>query len=256
MALVITEKHCFYPDSFEYITPDRWEMEYSHIAFPGPEGLGLTGWHISPPDNTPKRNLTVLHLHGNAQNMTAHLFASYFVALAGFDLVTFDYRGYGRSGGEPTLAGIIADGEAAVNYLLENQPVPGQPLALFGQSMGAFTTAHLLPKFPDLPCAILEAGLVSFRDLFIEAYPEATVEVPDGFSTLKPLAASNVPKLFIHGAADGVVPLEHSKRMHEAAADPKELLVLPGVGHIDALDSDQARTYLNGVVDFLNNHTG
>ncbi len=251
MGMVITEKHCFYPDDFEYLTPERWGLNFDDFEFNGPKGNLLTGWHIPPATNIAAKGKTVLHLHGNAQNMTAHLLGSYFLALEGFRLITFDYRGYGRSKGKPTLAGIIDDGKAIIQYLLDNPFGQGEPLALFGQSMGAFTTAHALPIFPGLDRAILEAGLVSFRELFVEAYPEAEVRVPSGFSTLKPLAASSVPKLFIHGTADTIVPTKHSERMHQAAAPPKELMILSGVGHIDALDSWQADQYRERVLGFF-----
>lgn len=251
MALIITEKHCFYPDNIEYLTPDRWDLDYEPWQIPGPEGQLLTGWHIPPAKKAIPQKTTVLHLHGNAQNMSAHLLGSYFLAQEGFRLITFDYRGYGRSQGRPTLAGIIADGRAALQHLLENPPGPGERLAVFGQSMGAFTAAHLLPFFPALDRAVLEAGLVSFRDLFLEVYPEAEVRVPDGYSTLEPLSRSSVPKLFIHGTADTVVPVSHSRRMYEAAAEPKELFILPGVGHIDALNTIRAEEYRNRLIGFL-----
>jgi len=250
MVMIISEKHCFYPDAFEYLTPDRWDLDYEIWRIAGPEGH-LTGWHIPPAGGTLLKKVTVLHLHGNAQNMSAHLLGSYFLAQEGFRLITFDYRGYGRSQGRPTLAGIIADGRAAVRHLLDDPPGPGERLALFGQPMGAFTAAHLLPFFPDLDRVVLEAGLVSFRDLFLEVYPEADVQVPDGYSTLDPLGRSPMPKLFIHGTADTVVPVSHSRRMYEAAAEPKELLILPGVGHIDALSTSKAKEYRDRVVGFL-----
>lgn len=251
MNITITEELCFYPDGFEYLTPARWGLDFESLDIPGPDGLGLTGWHIPPARESESRGVMVLHLHGNAQNMSAHLLGSYFLALNGFRLITFDYRGYGRSQGRPTLAGIIADGRAAVRYLLDHPPGQDERLALFGQSMGAFTTAHLLPKCPEVDRAVLEAGLVSFRELFLEAYPEVEVMIPEGFSTLKPLRQSPTPKLFIHGTADAVVPYSHSERMHEAAAEPKDLLILPGVGHIDALETGQADLYTKKIIDFL-----
>ena len=251
MSLIITEENCFYPDPHQYSHPSRWGLECEGLAIPGPEGLSLTGWHIPPHPEAKPKGKTVLHLHGNAQNMTAHLFASYFLAELGFRLITFDYRGYGRSQGRPTLAGILDDGAAAVEYLLTHPPAPDEPLALFGQSMGAFTAAHLIARFPDLDRAVLEAGLISFRDLFREAYPQADVRVPDGFSTLEPLGRSPVPKLFIHGTSDAVVPDSHSRTMHRSAAPPKDILILEGVGHIDALDSPRAGRYIQAVDGFL-----
>lgn len=251
MTLIITEDHCFYPDAVEYLTPERWGLDYEAIRIAAEDDRTLHGWHIFPPSRVEPRPMTVLHLHGNAQNMSAHLLGSYFLPLRGFRLITLDYRGYGRSPGRPSLAGIIEDGGAAVRHLLDHPPGSNERLALFGQSMGAFVAAHLLHRFPQIDRAVLEAGLTSFRDLFLEAYPGADVRVPDGFSTLDPLARSRQPKLFIHGTDDAVVPLAHSQRMFDAACEPKEFLILPGVGHIDALDTDQAVLYTERVTKFM-----
>lgn len=248
--MIITEKHCFYPDSFEYSTPDQFNLKFSELKIRGEDGF-LTGWHILPSEDADDRRKTILHLHGNAQNMSAHLYGSYFIAKEGFRLITFDYRGYGMSQGAPSLQGIIDDAKTFIDYLLKNPFEPDEPLALFGQSMGAFTTAHILPEFPELDGAVMEAGLISFRQLFTEAYPEAENIVPGGFSTLVPLKKSATPKLFIHGTADSVVPVSHSIRMHEEAKAPKELLILDGVGHIDALNGKHAVKYVDRIIDFL-----
>ena len=70
---------------------------------------------------------------------------------------------------------------------------------------------------------------------------------------MAPLAKSRTPKLFIHGNMDQVVPLSHTTRMYEVSSEPKELLVLEGVGHIDALSTDKAERYreAGGSVPFL-----
>jgi hypothetical protein len=249
--MIISENQCFFPDRFQYATPDRFGLGYEPFSLTGPDGSTLTGWRIAPPLKVDPRPKTVLHLHGNAQNMTAHLFASYFLAMDGYELITFDYRGYGQSSGSPSLSGIIEDGAAAVEYLYAELLAPDRPLALFGQSMGAFTAAHLSARFPRLDRVILEAGLISFRRLFVESYPEAEVRIPEGLSTLPPLAEARPPKLFIHGAADGVVPASHSRRMYDAAAEPKDLLILDGVGHIDALDGPESNRYRGRIREFL-----
>jgi uncharacterized protein len=60
-----------------------------------------------------------------------------------------------------------------------------------------------------------------------------------------------VPKLFIHGTNDQVVPYAHSVAMHERAAEPKELMILDGVGHIDAFVSRHAQEYMQRIVGFI-----
>jgi fermentation-respiration switch protein FrsA (DUF1100 family) len=245
---LITEDACFYPDAVKYSDPRDLGLTAEELSWTAPEGHQLTAWHIHP--QGPAQGETVVHFHGNAQNMTAHAYGSYFLAQAGFRLITFDYRGYGASTGAPSIDGIIADGKTVLDEVFGMPEVDGERVFGFGQSMGAFCLAHQLPRFPNLAGAILEAGLTSFFDLFTESFPEVECTVPHR-PTLEPLSRSSTPKLFIHGTDDMVVPVEHSRRMHAAAAEPKAILILPGVGHIDALDTDSRQTYMETVFRFL-----
>jgi len=245
---VITEEYCFYPDAIAYSEPESLGLTADRLTWPAAEDQTLSAWHVHP--QAPAKGTCVVHFHGNAQNMTAHAYGSYFLAQAGYRLITFDYRGYGASTGRPSIDGIIADGRIALERAFDLARAEGEPVFGFGQSMGAFCLAHQLPDFPDLAGAIFEAGLTSFFDLFTQSFPEMECTVPHR-PTTEPLSQSAVPKLFIHGTDDMVVPTAHSQAMYDAAADPKELLILPGVGHIDALESPQRQPYVEAVYRFL-----
>jgi fermentation-respiration switch protein FrsA (DUF1100 family) len=243
----ITEQSCFYPDGYVYFDPsnrgflkdDLWLEDRIH------------GWHIHPkPDNARKQ--LIVHLHGNAENMTSHLAGAMFLLEAGFPILAFDYSGYGQSRGAPTLRGIQDDARAVFSHVFAHPETFGGSVFGLGQSMGAYTLARILPDFPGLKGAILEAGLHSFHALFCEAYPGIECTVPsEGYSALDTLPLSTVPKLFIHGTADGVVPFSHSVEMHEKAAQPKELVILEGVGHIDAFISRHSMTYREKIMEFI-----
>jgi len=249
--MIITESNCFYPDKNVYYDPgergfskeDVWVEDRLHC------------WFVHPRPDQALRP-TVVHLHGNAENMTSHIAGSLFLLEEGHPLLTFDYRGYGQSKGTPTLEGIQEDARAVFRHVLAHPETFGENVFGFGQSMGAYTLARVLPEIPLLRGAILEAGLSSFYDLFHEAYPQIPCTIPDkGFSALDTLPKSSVPKLFIHGTADDVVPYSHSVRMHEAASDPKELLILEGVGHIDAFMSRHAEAYREKIREFIARNT-
>jgi len=208
-------------------------------------------WHVLP-RSAIEQQVTIVHLHGNAENMTSHITGSLFLLDMGYALLAFDYSGYGKSKGSPSLKGIQQDAREVFQYVFDHAELFGSVIFGFGQSMGAYTLARILPEFPLLKGAILEAGLSSFYDLFTEVYPFMECSVPhEGFSTLDTLPKSTVPKLFIHGTSDAVVPYSHSIKMHTIAADPKELVILDGVGHIDALLSHHADTYRNKIRDFI-----
>lgn len=75
---------------------------------------------------------TVLHFHGNSQNLTGHVLYSYWLTYYGFRVITFDYSGYGQSEGSPSREQSIRDGMAFLRrYLAEPSPV-----VVLGQSLG------------------------------------------------------------------------------------------------------------------------
>lgn len=243
----ITEANCFYPDHYVYFDPEMRGFRKEDIWLED----RLHGWYIHPitPNETPA---VIIHLHGNAENMTSHITGSLFLLEMGYPILAFDYSGYGRSKGSPSLAGIQEDARVVFRHVLDHPETFGKRIFGFGQSMGAYTLARILPDFPQLKGAILEAGLYSFHDLFCESYPFMECTIPsDGFSALDTLPLSDVPKLFIHGTADAVVPFSHSIRMHEVAGEPKEILILDGVGHIDAFLSIHAFTYREKIKEFI-----
>lgn len=246
----ITEQACFYPDPYVYFDPSSRGYERDDIVLED----SIHCWFVKPkPHNA--RSALVVHLHGNAENMTSHITGVMFLLEAGYPLLAFDYSGYGRSKGSPTLSGIQNDARLVFTHVFSHPETFGERVFGFGQSMGAYTLARVLPDFPGLRGAILEAGLHSFYALFREAYPNFACEVPsEGYSALDTLPNSAVPKLFIHGTADGVVPYTHSVEMHAVASQPKEILMLEGVGHIDAFISHRSFEYREKILDFLQAH--
>mgnify|MGYP003804198011 FL=1 len=248
--MLITEEHCFYPDSFVYFDPESRGFPKEDIYL----NESISCWYVEPKIAN-QHHATIVHLHGNAENMTSHITGSMFILDMGYSLLTFDYRGYGRSKGRPTLAGIQDDAREVFSHVFANPEKFGENIFGFGQSMGAYTLARILPDFPSLNGAILEAGLYSFYDLFSQAYPQIQCAVPnEGLSALETLPNSTVPKLFIHGTSDAVVPYSHSIKMHEVASEPKELIILDGVGHIEAFVSRHANVYRSRVHSFIEEH--
>jgi len=247
----IVEDNCFYPDDILYFDPSSMGFKKQELWVSN----RLNCWFVMP--KAQQKNAIIVHLHGNAENMTSHITGLIFLLEMGYPLFAFDYSGYGKSKGRPTLAGIQRDAEEVFNYIHKRPEVFGNIIFGFGQSMGAYTLARILPSIPWLKGAVLEAGLTSFYDLFREAYPQYSCRVPEkGLSTLDTLINSHVPKLFIHGTKDEVVPYSHSMEMYKIAAGPKDLLILDGVGHIDAMATVKVKDYVSKVVSFIEEHMG
>jgi fermentation-respiration switch protein FrsA (DUF1100 family) len=244
--MVIREENCFYPDSFTYFNPESAGFEKQEFWIDD----RINCWFVLPKEN--RKDSTIVHLHGNAENMSSHITALLFLLELGYPLLAFDYSGYGKSKGKPSLQGIQADAKLVFDHISKESSVFGKNIFGFGQSMGAYTLARILPNIPWIKGAIFDSGLTSFYDLFTQAYPYYQCDIPHkNLSALDTLPKSSVPKLFIHGTADEVVPYTHSIEMHDVAAEPKDILILDGVAHIAATASPKAKEYISKITSFL-----
>src|SRR5687767_7231535 len=108
------ERFFFYPDQHVYTTPQAEGLLAEEVLVPGPDGIQLHGWWLPAQGDI---HGTVLHVHGNAANISNHLPLVAWLPAAGFNVLTFDYRGYGRSSGKPTIQGLVDDTRAALAWL-------------------------------------------------------------------------------------------------------------------------------------------
>ncbi len=105
---------------------------------------------------------------------------------------------------------------------------------LFGHSLGG---AVAIDCALDRRVAglIVQSTFTHLKDATRSSYPSLPMHllVRRQFHSLEKVGRLTVPKLFIHGGSDGTLPLEHTRRLYERAAEPKELFIVPGAGHND-----------------------
>ncbi|MDA8244408.1 MAG: alpha/beta hydrolase [Elusimicrobia bacterium] len=234
--------HLFFkPGSRAYSDPAAAGLRAEAIKFASSDGTPLTGLFF-PAAGNPKA--TVVHFHGNAQNMTAHYPYSAWLAAEGYNVFIFDYRGYGASGGRPSLDGAVRDGEAALAQTLKLPGARADRVVVFGQSLGGAIAIAAAAESGFRPAAmVLEGTFYSYREVGAAVLGGHWLTWP--ISWLPYLAVSgrhspsdyiagiSCPKLFIHSAKDGTVPYAQGRRLYEAAPPPKEFWEVPA-GHIEA----------------------
>ncbi len=111
--------------------------------FKADDGTELHGWYL-PADNP---RAVVLFAHGNGGNLSDR--RDIIEALAtrlGASVLAFDYRGYGRSKGQPTEEGVLADARAARRWLAERAGVPESQVVLMGESIGGAVMVDLAAR--------------------------------------------------------------------------------------------------------------
>jgi len=150
-------------------------------------------------------------------------------------MLLFDYRGYGNSAGSPDERGLALDARAARRYLLSRPDVDAAGLVYFGESLGAAVAVELAAEHP--PAAlVLRSPFTSMADVGAYHYPILPVRLllRDRYVAIDRIAHVRAPLLVIAGGNDRIVPLEQSRRVHDAARSPKAFVVIEGADHNDA----------------------
>jgi fermentation-respiration switch protein FrsA (DUF1100 family) len=235
------ERQFFYPDQTVYSMPAQFGLQHEDVWIPGPGGAPLHGWWL--PARGEARG-AVLHLHGNAGNISTHLPLVAWVPAAGFDLLTIDYRGYGRTPGAPTIDGVVDDGLAALRWLREQHPEHAERLVVIGQSLGGATATRVVAADPQgVKLLVLDCPFASYRGIASDAVRGTWMAAlaPAGLRVLPgrdkdpvtAIRALSVPLLVVHCIDDTVVPLAHGRALFEAAPEPKRMIEVSNTAHVD-----------------------
>ncbi|MGH6624545.1 MAG: alpha/beta hydrolase [Burkholderiaceae bacterium] len=241
------ESFFFYPDNVRYSAPGQFGLKAEDVWLRAVDGSRLHAWFLPAQGGTAARG-TVLHLHGNAANVSNHLPLVAWLPAQGYNVVTLDYRGFGKSEGKPSLDGVVDDAAVALAYLRTRPDVDADRLIVLGQSLGGATALRLLARDPaGVRLAIIEAAFTGYRTIARDATvgPLAAL-VPLAVSVLPPpdqdpiaaLAHIRVPLIFVHGTRDRVIPEQHSAALHAAAISNKHLWIVPNGEHVATFVTD------------------
>jgi hypothetical protein len=251
--------HLFYfPDADERLTPKKLKLDYEDFVVTTKDHVPIHGWHIKTKAKNPHG--TVVHFHGNAENMTTHVLYVAWLANFGFDVVTFDYRGYGRSGGMPQRDGLIEDGVAVMQWTRSHART--QDLFVIGQSLGGAVAVPVIAqaKIVGLRAVILDSTFASYRGVARQVLGSMWLTWPlqwplsflvsDSWSPVDSIADVHLPFVFIHGPTDPVVPYRAGRELYDAALQPKEFWTVPWDGHTSAFAVEDGR-FRQHLVEYL-----
>lgn len=222
----------YFPSRKILQTPAVAGLAFADVVFAAGDGERLHGWWV--PARAPSIG-HVLLCHGNAGNVGDRVAHLELLSAAGFDVLAFDYRGYGRSSGRPSERGTYLDARAARDALLSRDGVDVSRVLYLGESLGGAVALALALELPPAG-VILQSTFTSVRDMARVHYPLVPAAlVPDAYPSLRLIPRLQAPLLVLHGARDQIVPLMHGEALVEAAPAPKRLRIFPGVGHNDLI---------------------
>jgi uncharacterized protein len=221
------------------------------VEFGTEDGLRLRGWFVPGQDGD---GGAVLVCNGNGGNraMRAPLAAA--LSRAGLSVLLFDYRGYGGNPGSPSEAGLAADARAAQEWLATRAGVDPRRIAFFGESLGA-AVALGLARERSPAALVLRSPFTSLADVARVHYPWLPVRLllAERYPSLDRVRDLDSPLLVVAGERDRIVPAAQSRRLYEAAPEPKRFVLVPRADHNDEalLAGD---LLIDAVLGFLNDH--
>ncbi|RDB35246.1 MAG: alpha/beta hydrolase [Spirobacillus cienkowskii] len=261
LFLIQSCNHLFYhPNTRIYTDPKIFNLNYNEINILTEDKVNLNGWIIYA--NTKKPIASILHFHGNSQNITSHFLYSSWLSNYGFDIIIFDYRGFGKSSGKPTRDGLIKDGIAALNWTKKNSRTAEN--FILGQSLGGAVAipAYVQNSVPSIKAIILDSTFSSYRriarqkagDFFITwlfQWPLSFL-VSDDWSPIDSISQIQIPIISIHSLNDPIVPFDLGKELYSQINSKKDFWEIPQEGHCSALIQKDS-TYRKKLINFLCN---
>lgn len=227
----------FFPEKYPTGNWTPRDLRFQDVWFKADDRSRLHGWFCK----ADRERAVIFYAHGNGGNIATRVpWLTYLQTRLKVSVFTFDYRGYGRSEGVPTIDGVIPDVRAA-RRALRDLLVNDTNVFLMGESLGGAIVVRLAAESQPRGL-ILQSTFTSLRDMAEVHYPLLSSIVPKAVLDSGSLMPSiHCPLLQSHGTLDDVVPFANGTNLFALANEPKEFVRLNGVGHNNWMTSEYLR---------------
>jgi len=230
MLTAFQRRFLYFPIREFVAGPPDYGFAHEEVSLRTDDDVTLHAWWLPAPG----AKLTAIFLHGNAGNVSHWVEAAGVFHGLGWNTLLLDYRGYGRSQGEPSEEGTYLDARAAWRHLVEERGIDPSRIVVIGRSLGGGVATWLAEQHV-IAGLVLEATFTSIADVVAGSMPLPGIRsfVRLGYPSLGRMPQLRMPLLVVHGRHDELVPFHHGRALFDAAAGPKRFVELRG-GHNDA----------------------
>jgi fermentation-respiration switch protein FrsA (DUF1100 family) len=242
-ATYVRRASMFFPEKYP---TGNWESATAEfhprdVWFPTRDGVKLHGWFFAA---DAAEAPFIIWFHGNAGNITERSLIADELRRHGVNVLLFDWRGYGKSEGDPTESRLYIDAEAVYDFAVRDLHAHAGRIALYGESLGGPYAAWLATR-RKAHCVVIENSFPSLRDLGNALYAPVPLGyfAPCSLTTTRWLNKAGVPVLVMHGRRDQVIPFPLGMRLYDDLRVPKRLLVSETAGHSEIASAEGERYY-------------
>jgi pimeloyl-ACP methyl ester carboxylesterase len=190
--------------------------------------LRVEAWYLPPLTPHEGPGPALIYAHGNESLIEQAVRTVEPYRRMGLAVLLPEYRGYGRSSGSPSEAGIEHDFERFYDRLVERPEVDPARVVFHGHSLGGGVVGVLASR-RNAAALVLESTFTNVPDLASQWMVPAGF-VRDRFDTRAVLTRASMPVLIVHGLEDDIVPFKHARELHRVAWDSR-LVGVPHAGH-------------------------
>ena len=270
LAAIVTVVRVSYQQSIGYLHPERNiasgellnanGIEFQEVEFMTEDYVKISAWY-TPPQN----GAVILVAHGYGDKRSEDFYALF--ANSGYGVLAWDFRAHGKSGGEFSSLGYyeVLDAKAALDFLLAQPDV--KHVGAWGGSMGAVTMIRAAAQYSDIEALVADSPFATLEDemdirvpfsimrSLMRFFVEREIGLnPDLVRPVDDIASiSPRPVFLIQGMGDGMVPLDSSQRLFDAAGEPRILWEENDVPHLSMYAYYKTK-YTERVIQFFDQY--
>ena len=236
----------------KYSPPDGEVSEYQRFDLKSKDGTDIAGWIIPADGDTLNTFPWMIFCHGNQSDISAPDYVKRYKMFTslGLNVLTFDYRGFGESGGKPTEKGLYEDATQVYNYLIQSRNIQPERIIIYGHSLGSGVAVDLASRVPA-GGLIIEAAYRSVPDIGQKLYPFLPMKLilKNRFMTIDKIDKISYPKMIIHSSNDEIISIAEGKALYDKAQSPKSFLEITGTHVAAPIESKAA--FCSGILSFV-----
>lgn len=261
------QKWFFYPQKGLMYNPSICKAQPRDIVVETEKGGILHGWYFKSMTGSKG---TIIFLHGNSRNISTETEQMLWVLEKGYNLLVFDYRGYGISKGKPSIEGVLYDGLEFIDAIMKDEGIDKKNLVIHGQSLGGAVASHVArfsPHANKFKVLVMDSTFTSWRNIAKEVasknfftwmwqYP-IYWDMPKDLSSTENLKQSKIPNtLIIHSKVDKLVGYSNAETLFYSAKEKKKLLNDDFSAHARIMQNPRIRKEYIEYLDSVLKRTG